>query len=134
MIGAPTVESFPELDDFLAGCAMGQLRIPRCFRCERFSWPPRPRCRHCMYTALESVPVSPLGQLYSWTVVHRTRDPGFTARTPYAVVIVALAADHGTRLVGPFTGPPGRLSMGMSLQAVFDTGAGTVLPAWGEVS
>jgi uncharacterized protein len=124
------MDSFPELDDFLEGCAAGELRIPRCQRCGRFSWPPRPRCRHCQNATFESVHVSPVGQVFSWTVIHRTRDPEFSARTPYAVVIVALTQDPGTRMVGRFAAEPERLSMGMPLRALFD---GYTPPAWGMV-
>lgn len=79
--------------------------------------------------------MSPTGVLFSWTVVHRTRDPEFSAQTPYAVVIVALTDDPGTRLVGRFAGEPERLSMGMPLRAVFGRPGpgGTVLPSWGMV-
>jgi uncharacterized OB-fold protein len=125
------MDSFPELDDFLRGCAAGELRIPRCQRCGQLSWPPRPRCGHCQHPAFESARVSPIGQLFSWTVIHRTRDPQFAARTPYAVVIVALTEDPSTRLVGRFTGRPEQLSMAMPLRAVFD---GSALPAWGMIT
>jgi uncharacterized protein len=128
------MDSYPELDDFLRGCAAGELRVPRCLHCERFSWPPRPRCRHCQHARFEFVRVAPAGLLFSWTIIHRTRDPHFAARTPYAVVIVALTEAPGVRLVGRFTGELERLREGMPLNAVFDREAEPAAPpSWGPV-
>jgi uncharacterized OB-fold protein len=113
------VDGYPELDGFLDGCAAGELRIPRCHDCGRFSWPPRPRCRHCHSARLGPAAVSGAAQVYSWVVVHRTRLPGFAGLTPYPVVIAALAEDPQTRLVARFTGPAMELRIGLPVRAAF---------------
>ena len=44
--------------------------------------------------------VAPKGEMFSWTVVHRSQTPGFETETPYAVVLVELDDAKGVRMVG----------------------------------
>ena len=44
--------------------------------------------------------VAPKGEVFSWVVVHRSQTPGFEGEVPYAVVLVALDAAKGVRIVG----------------------------------
>ena len=37
----------------------------------------------------------PRGEVFSWTVVHRSQTPGFETETPYAVVLVELERRQG---------------------------------------
>lgn len=128
------MDSFPEVAGFAQGCNRGELRIPRCGRCGRFSWPPRPRCRHCHSADLNYARVGTDARVYSWVVIHPTSAArsagaqGTDRQRPYAVVIAALNDDPGTRLVGRFTASPNRLSPNLAVRAVFTPSA--TVPSW----
>ena len=60
----------------------------------------------------------PRGEIFSWTVVHRSMTPGFA--TPYAVVLVALSDARGVRMIGNLLDcAPEQLCAGLAVEAVF---------------
>lgn len=82
---------------FWAFLAAGEMRIPRCSGCGTYRFPPRPLCAACGSSATEWVPVSGRGEVWARTVVHPPTLPAFSARTPYAAVVVRL--DEGVFMV-----------------------------------
>lgn len=72
--------------------------LQRCTACSRHVFYPRVLCPHCGATALEWVPASGLGTLYSVTVVSRRPEQGGN----YNVVLVDL--DEGVRLMSRVDG------------------------------
>lgn len=122
----------PDFAPFWAGCAEGRLLVPTCGNRHTF-WPPRPACPECAEWVAEWTEVRGSGRLYSWTVVHRTRQPWFADRTPYVVGIVTLDPDHTIRMVGRCEIDPAVARDGLHLQVGFeDAGHRVHLPYWRE--
>ncbi|MDQ1520038.1 MAG: uncharacterized protein QOI55_1111 [Actinomycetota bacterium] len=93
----------PDVDDplvapFFAGAAAGELRVTRCTGCAQFVWYPQERCPTCG-GALEWVPVSGRGTLFSWAVVRRPFLPAFDDSVPFVSALVALDEDAAVRIV-----------------------------------
>ena len=77
--------------------------------------------------------VKPHGEIYSWTVIHRSVTPGFDHGTPYAVVLVELSEAKGVRMIGNVVDLPlDRLAAGLVVEAVFTPTADgtTTLVCW----
>jgi uncharacterized OB-fold protein len=77
---------------FWSGCAAGELRYQRCVKCERANFPPSEHCRYCLSTDWHWELSQGRGEIYSWTVVHRSVTPEFIA--PYAPAIVTLTEGY----------------------------------------
>jgi uncharacterized OB-fold protein len=106
--------------EFWAGTDRGELLVKQCGACAHHHWPPRLGCPYCGSGDLKWVAVDPRGSVFSWTVVHRSQTPGFDMDTPYAVVLVELAAAKGVRMVGNLVdAPPDKLKAGLAVEAVF---------------
>ena len=85
---------------FWNGTDQGELQVKRCGDCGAASLAaaaglPLLRLRQARWVASR-----PRGEVFSWTVVHRSQTPGFEAETPYAVVLVELDDAKGVRMVG----------------------------------
>ncbi|MEW6474272.1 MAG: OB-fold domain-containing protein [Actinomycetota bacterium] len=89
----------------------GRLHLQRCADCGVFCHPPRYYCLACSSPDRELVPSSERGSVHSFTVSHRTFDPGWAEETPYATVVVEL--DEGPRVIGALRGlDPSALELG----------------------
>jgi uncharacterized protein len=97
----------------------GELQLPRCTACAKFHFYPRSTCPHCGSPHLAWQKVSGLGEVYSYTVVHRAPSKGFEALVPYVVAVVALAEGPHlmTRLVQV---PPTAVRIGMRVMVEFE--------------
>lgn len=78
----------------------GQLVLQQCTACETFRHFPRGACPSCHATEDRWQPVRGAGTVYTYTVVHHTRDPFFAAMVPYAIALVELDDLPGVRLLG----------------------------------
>ena len=105
--------------EFWNGTDRGELRVKRCGDCSRYHWPPRLGCPYCGSGKLAWVAVGPRGEVFSWTVVHRSQTPGFETETPYAVVLVELE-DGGRMIANVIDCPLERLRIGMPVEAAFE--------------
>ena len=114
----------PDVDDaltapFFAGAARGELVVTRCTGCDAYVWYPQPSCPACG-GALEWVPVSGRGTLFSWTVLRRAFLPAFEDMVPFTSALVALAEDPAVRIVTYLVdADPGSLRADMPVEAVF---------------
>jgi len=101
---------------FWQGCREGELRYQRCEDCGLSNFPPTEHCRQCLSTELRWARGGGVGEIYSWTVVHRPVTVEFTP--PYAPAIVTL--DEGYQMLTNVVGvPPGDLEIGMRVQVQF---------------
>jgi uncharacterized protein len=121
----------PDFAGFYAACTRGTLAVPVCGE-GHLTWPPRPRCVRCQLPIAGWRDMSGSGRLYSWTIVHRTRQREFADRVPYIVGIVALDEDPAVRVVGTLPGIPAQqLRVGLPLQVAFDPADGEYpRPEW----
>jgi uncharacterized OB-fold protein len=95
----PHAES-PISAPFWEGCANHELRYQRCADCGLACFPPSEHCRFCLSFRLDWMASAGLGEIYSWTVVHRPVSAGFAA--PYAPAIVELREGYQllTNIIG----------------------------------
>jgi uncharacterized OB-fold protein len=68
----------------------GRLVIQRCAACRYYNHPPRQECDKCLSTDLAFEPVSGLGRVYSFTVMHQKNVQGFENSLPYLTALVEL--------------------------------------------
>jgi uncharacterized OB-fold protein len=112
----------PALDDenrfFWTSGEDGKLRFLRCQSCRRYLHPPVPRCPECGSRDVAPEAVSGRGEVFSFTVNHRSWDGD---PEPYAIVLVELAEQDGLRLTSNLVGHPlDDIRIGMPVQVVFE--------------
>jgi uncharacterized OB-fold protein len=108
---------------FWQGCQSGELRYQRCAACGQANFPPTEHCRQCLSAELRWVQSGGLGEIYSWTVVHRPVTAEF--QPPYAPAIVTL--DEGYQMLTNVVGvAPDDLAIGMRVQVQFHSVGGDV--------
>lgn len=116
----PEPRPTPETQPFWDGCAAGELRIPRCRRCTRHFFYPRPDCPHCGSSDTEWVASDGTATLYSYVISHRPA-PGFADDVPYVIAVVQLP--EGVRMMTNIVGvdpDPELLPLDMPLRVVFE--------------
>ncbi len=111
---------------FWQGCRAEELRYQRCAACGLANFPPTEHCRQCLSAELQWKQSDGVGEVYSWTVVHRPVTPEFTP--PYAPAIVTL--DEGYQMLTNVIGvTPADLAIGMPVQVRFhEVGDDVTLP------
>ncbi|ORV81511.1 hypothetical protein AWC11_27165 [Mycobacterium interjectum] len=111
---------------FWQGCQAGELRYQRCEACGAANFPPSEHCRQCLSGDLRWERGAGLGEIYSWTVVHRPVTAEFAP--PYAPAIVTL--DEGYQMLTNIVGmAPADLAIGLRVRVQFHAvGADLTLP------
>ncbi len=95
------------------GIAAGELLIQKCKSCGLLRHPPRPMCGACQSLEWEGVPSAGSGTVYSYTVLHHPKIPGY--EFPLAVALIDL--EEGTRIVANVAGcEPDALEVGMQVE------------------
>ncbi|HTX94846.1 MAG TPA: OB-fold domain-containing protein [Mycobacterium sp.] len=117
---------------FWEGCRCGELRFQRCAICGAANFPPNEHCRQCLSTQLDWECSGGIGEIYSWTVVHRPVTVEFAP--PYAPAIVTL--DEGYQMLTNIVGVArDELTIGMRVQVQFHAvGADVTLPYFTRLS
>jgi uncharacterized OB-fold protein len=101
---------------FWQGCQLGELRYQCCEACGLANFPPTEHCRQCLSAELRWERSGGLGEIYSWTVVHRPVTAEF--EPPYAPAIVTL--DEGYQMLTNVVGvAPDDLAIGMRVRVQF---------------
>lgn len=105
-----------------------KLLIQKCSGCGVLRHPARPMCSRCRSLEWGTVESSGKGTVYSYTVLHHPKFPGF--EFPLTCVLVDL--EEGVRLVSNLVGcDPSDVSIGMKVQAkVEQVDAATKLPVF----
>jgi uncharacterized protein len=117
----PQTESVPHASSqvsmpFWQGCRDGELRYQRCESCGESNFPPTEHCRQCLSAELRWTPSEGLGEIYSWTVVHRPVSPEF--EPPYAPAIITM--DEGYQMLTNIVGvAPEDLAVGLRVRVQF---------------
>ena len=128
MSDSPPFRVLPALDDdnrfFWTSGADGVLRFLRCQACGYWLHPPAPRCPSCGGFEIAPDEVSGLGEVFSFTVNHKSWD-GSTE--PYVIALVSLPEQEGLRLTTNIVGcEPDAVAIGMQVQVVFEEHDGEV--------
>ena len=92
----------PDAAEFWAALDRGTVLVAVCGTCGKRWLPPLGTCPRCGAHDVATEPASPVGRLYSWSVIHLAVDPVFASETPYVVGLVELA--DGARLYGRVVG------------------------------
>jgi uncharacterized OB-fold protein len=101
---------------FWQGCRSGELRYQRCEACGLSNFPPTEHCRQCLSAELRWTQGGGIGEIYSWTVVHRPVTAEF--EPPYAPAIITL--DEGYQILTNIVGvAPEDLAIGMRVRVEF---------------
>ena len=110
----------------------GQVCVQRCGECGRWRHPPRRFCPACHSRSASFEPVAGQGSVVSFVVSHRSMDPGWQARAPYATLVVELP--EGPRLLAATTQPPGDVEVGMQVQLRAERRSEDFSLVWAEPS
>jgi uncharacterized OB-fold protein/acyl dehydratase len=78
----------------------GELLIQQCSACGTLRHPPRPMCHQCQSTAWQTRRASGRGTVYSHTVLHHPKLPGYE----YPLICVLVELEEGVRLVSNLVG------------------------------
>ena len=79
----------PGHDDFWAGCAGDELRLPRCTACHTLQWPIAAQCDRCGSSDFQWERLSGRAMLVSWCRFHQDYYKGLIA-VPYDTILVRL--------------------------------------------
>jgi uncharacterized OB-fold protein len=86
---------------------------------------PTEACPHCASARYAWERLSGRGRLYSWTVIHRSVDPDWQARTPYIAAIVAIEEQEDVLIPGLLSGiSPETVSVDLPVEAWFEPASG----------
>jgi uncharacterized OB-fold protein len=114
----PHIEPSIHSEPYWRAAAGGELSIQHCGSCGNFAFYPRVCCPTCGATALTWQPVSGLGTVWSYSVVHRPVSKGFAPITPYAVALIDL--DEGVRMMSNLITEGAAPHIGQRVCAVFE--------------
>ncbi|MEH6590766.1 MAG: bifunctional MaoC family dehydratase N-terminal/OB-fold nucleic acid binding domain-containing protein, partial [Halioglobus sp.] len=78
----------------------GKLLIQRCSDCQTLRHPPRPMCGECQSIRWDSIESSMEGEVYSFTMLHYPKVPGYD----YPLCCAIIQLSEGTRVVSNIVG------------------------------
>jgi len=96
-----------------------QLLIQFCATCSTYQWYPRAICSTCTASTLEFRPVSPSGEVFTFTTQHHATGSKFDAELPFATVVVELRELPSIRVVGLFVGDPAAVRIGLAVEGEY---------------
>ena len=67
-----------------------RLVVQRCTMCGYYNHPPRTVCDACLSQELRFEPVSGLGRIHTFTVMHQRDVPGFESEAPFISIVIEL--------------------------------------------
>jgi uncharacterized OB-fold protein len=97
----------PDTQPFWDAVNERRLVVPRCTKCGRFVWQPRPLCPRCQAPDPEWVEISGDGTVASWTVLHPPALPVWAEQLPFVVLLVEV--EEGVRMIGQLVDRHGHL-------------------------
>lgn len=109
------IEQNPETKPFWNAAAAGRFVLPWCRQCHRTHWYPRGVCPHCQSTALDWKESPGEGEIYSFSVNRRGKEP-------YVLAYVALS-EGPIVLSNVVDADLAALSIGKKVKVVFKTAA-----------
>ncbi len=107
---------------------MGTLCIQQCDRCGRWRHPPRRCCPGCFSDASTYRPVASTGSVRSFAVSHRSIDPGWNIRAPYAVLLVELT--EGPSVLAATDLDPIDIAIGQAVHLTIDRRSDDFVLVW----
>jgi uncharacterized OB-fold protein len=109
----------PLTQPYWDGARRNQLLIQRCSACGHVWHPPLPRCPSCHSVAVEWMPVSGRGRLYTYTVVYHATHAAMADKVPYISALVEL--EEGPRVLTNLRNcAEADVSVGMPVSVLFE--------------
>lgn len=109
----------------------GALCILRCTECSAWRHPPRRFCPQCFSDGAEFQPVSGRGRIITVSVSHRSRDPGWQERAPYATLVIEL--EEGQRVIAATKSEPDDIVLGAPVHVTIEPRADDFVLVWAEI-
>ena len=104
---------------FWDGVKQHKLLVQKCASCDKLRHTPKPLCPDCLSQEFTWAPLSGQGQVYSYTVMHRSPAPSFDGELPYVVALVEL--NEGVRMISNMVGcTPQEVRVGMPVKVVYE--------------
>lgn len=102
------------------GLKKEKLLIQECKECHHSIFYPRVVCTNCGGSELEYKEHSGVGEIYSYTVVYKPRNPEFKQDVPYVVALVQL--EGGARMMTNIVDCEiEKIEIGMKVKIVFES-------------
>lgn len=122
----------PETQPYWDGLKEHKLVLPYCAQCRKFTFYPRPFCRHCFSWNIEWRPLSGKAKLHTYVISHRP-PPGWEDRAPYVIGVFELA--EGERMLSNLlvdgVPDPAKIPVDLDCQIVYqDVSEEITLPAF----
>ncbi len=96
-----------------------RLVVQRCTACEHTRHPPAPVCPECRSAGADWKEVSGLGEVYTYTTVHRPIAGG--QELPFLIAVIALEDSGGLRMISNLVSvSPDDVSIGMPVELVWE--------------
>ena len=112
----PTISG--ETKPFWDSCRLGNLVIQRCEQCSQYQFYPRGICAHCWSNNIKWIKSSGKGTVWTYTITHQNRPPGFAEDVPYVLALVEL--EEGVRMFTNIVGcNPRDVTIGMPVEVTF---------------
>ncbi|MBM3348026.1 MAG: hypothetical protein FJY55_16280 [Betaproteobacteria bacterium] len=115
----------PDAAAFWRAAARGRLVYSQCTSCSAKWFPLRGVCSACGGDCAERESAG-LGEVYTWSRVHRSGESGFSTQVPYVVAMIAL--DEGFRMMANVE-PEGEVAIGRRCHLSFRPSPATGKPA-----
>ena len=133
MTQSPTKSYVPRpewmvLDWHHACIEAGALCVQQCDQCGRWRNPPRRCCPDCFSDSFEFRPVAGIGSVRSLSVSHRSLDPGWNERAPYAVLLVELA--EGPSVLAATDLDPADIAIGQPIDLTIERRSDDFVLVW----
>jgi uncharacterized protein len=114
----PIPTQCPETAPFWKACNDGRFLVQLCNQCGKSQYPYRAMCCHCWSSDIRDVAASGAGQVWSFSVVRKSRTAPFSTWGPYVVAVIELP--EGVKVVSNVVGcDPDSVSIGMSVKLAF---------------
>jgi uncharacterized OB-fold protein len=116
----PSPDVTAETGEFWEALKQGKFLLRRCNDCQSVVWYPRGFCPICGSFSLSWFEGAGTGNIYTFTVVHRSILPDWAATGPYVIAYVEL--DEGPRIMTNIVNAdPETLTIGAPVRVVFPT-------------
>lgn len=87
-----------DTQEFWDACREHRLVVQQCSDCGHFRFAPVPLCFNCRSFSFRWVESQGVGEIYTWTVVHRSVHPATEESVPYNTVVVKLDDCEGAMI------------------------------------
>jgi uncharacterized OB-fold protein len=117
----PAPAADEDTQEFWDACRNHRLVVQQCRACGAFRFAPAPICYACRSTEVDWVRSDGIGEVYTWTVTHRSALPATAELVPYNSVVVKLADCGGAMITSNLVGiDDAEIRAGMRVEVVWD--------------